>query len=214
VKAWVRRLPALLVLALVGCAGQRQSELPRSGAVPRADEPMEASPVAFTEPQRVPAPSWVGTTSEPVVSLRTPFSRAEVAGLLDRYFEAIALESNTRLSELLADDATLHFSLQKPGSSALVSWVRRFAQYDYRTVHPESMYDPNEVEIYTAADVAAFGRPHDLAFVPEGDQLLARIRLTPGTLSNRFGDEMQLLLSSVGDELVIRRIYERGFSAR
>lgn len=183
------------------------------GPEPQRPEPGERG-AGYSEPQRVPTPTWVADTTDPVVSLRTPHSRAQVAELLDAYFEAIALESNTRLSELLTHDATLHFTPQQPGNSALVGWVRRFSQYDYQTAYPSSLYDPTTMELYTAADVSALQLERDLAFVPERDQLLLRVRLTPGTLSNRFGDELQLLIAPEADALYIRRIYERGFVAQ
>jgi hypothetical protein len=68
--------------------------------------------------------------------------------------------------------------------------------------------------VYTAADARALAPRGELAFVPEADQLLARVRLTAGSLSKRFGDEMQVVITPLGDELRIRRIYERGFVAQ
>jgi hypothetical protein len=162
----------------------------------------------------MPLPVAAGDTSDPVLSLRTPFTRAEVTRLLDRYFEAISRESNADLSLVLTDDATLHFGLQQPGSSALVGWVRRFAQHDYATAHPEGLFDRRSLDVYTAADARALAPRGELAFVPEADQLLARVRLTAGALSKRFGDEMQVVITPLGDELRIRRIYERGFVAQ
>jgi hypothetical protein len=197
----------LVGLVLAACASPQGAKAP-------GETSLEPRAAIFTEPQRAPEPTWVAHTGSPVVSLRTPFSRGEVVQLLEAYFQAVALESNTRLSELLTEDATLHFSLQKPGGSALVGWVRRFAQYDYQTADPRGLYDPSAVELYTPADVAAFQDASGLAFLPEGDQMLARVQLTPAGRSNRFGDELQLLITPQQDALLIRRIYERGFVPR
>lgn len=201
---------ALLTLGLgLGCSANHGTG--KSSKAPDESTLVEERPV-FAEAPAAPEPLPVGAGSEAILSLRTPHARAEAQRVLDDYVEAIVRESNVDLSQLFTDDATMRYTEQGSGSSAVAGWSRRFAQRDYTNENPVGLYDADHIELYSARDVAAHAEHVGLAFSPEGSDLVLRVPLSPSNPSGRFGEEIQLLLAPGERGLRIRRIFERGYT--
>lgn len=177
-------------------------------------ETLQSERPRFDDAIAPPDPVLVAQGAGDVVSLRAPFSRSDATALLRRYFEAIAKESNIELSQVLTDNATIRYEGQAAGSSALVAWVRRFAQLEYDNLHPESMFDEGDLELYSRAELGPFSKRKRFALSPEGEQVLLVIPLSPWASSAkmRFGTELQLLLDPDVDGARIATIFERGYS--
>lgn len=205
----MKRLPELLGLLALGWAASCSPRAEGARPATPTRSQGEARPV-FLEAAPAPDPVLVSSSSEAVISLRTPHARAEAQRLFDDYLRAIVHESNSELSRLLTDDATIRYGLQSQGGSALSSWVRRFTQRDYTVENPSGLYDPERFEVFGVRDVG--GLDDGWVFTPEGSQLVVRVRLSPSSPSGRFGEEMQLLLVPGAEGLLIRRIFERGYS--
>jgi hypothetical protein len=185
------------------------------GSAPAEMTPKRPAPeerAAFVQQRPAPQAQVVADVSQPVVTLRTPYSRAEAIEVLDDYFAAIGRESNTDLAALLTEDATMRYGLGSAGGLALVAWVRRFAQRDYLTPSPSSVYDPDGLELHAARDLDQRLPGDGMAFTPEASELLLRVPLTPTAARSRFGNELQLLLVPGERGLVIRKIFERGYA--
>jgi hypothetical protein len=196
----------LLAFCLVGYPGSCAAPL-REEAAPALE-----SRGAFVERQSAPDATPVGNVSDPILTLRTPYSRAQAVDVLDRYFAAIARESNTELAELPTEDATMQYGPQTSAGLALVAWVRRFAQRDYVGVHAASIYDAEGPDLRSARDLAERAHLAGVAFVPEGAELSLRVPLSANAGKNRFGQELQLLLVPSERGLLIRKIMETGYA--
>lgn len=199
---------------MAGCGAATQEEsrvVPDNGAGARP--PITLAPVA--EGARAPQPRLVADSGDGVVSLRTPVSRGQAIAVVVRFFDAVTSESNTRLAELFRDDATIRYDTTPALSQALMAWVRRFGQMDYRALRAATLYREADIEVYSSQDVPALAHQRPFALTPVDDQLLVRFPVSASAASNqaRFGHEMQFLLDPTEDGLFISAIFEDGYVA-
>jgi hypothetical protein len=193
-----------------GCQTQAGAHAP-TPAPPLQSDPAQSR---ISLLPKAPKAQTQAQARDDVVSLRVPFGRDAALRVMEAYFAAIASESNTELAGLLTEDATITYGPQGVPGSALVGWVRRFAQLEYRGLDAKALYRRAELELYSAEDASALAEQRGFAFQPSGDQLLVRVPLILPSLNvkGRFGNEVQMLLEPSDGTLRIRRVFEPGFA--
>ncbi len=166
------------------------------------------SGISYGHVVQFPAPAATATPGT-VQVLRGPRSRESVRAVVRRFFTAVAAESHLELAELFTENAVVQYPNSNT-SSALVSWVRRFATLDYQGLQGDLLYAERHLEIFEYADFQRLRAERDFKVTPEPQEIVV---VTPILLSSQekhrlFGSQLQLLLRPAEDGWAIRSLYE------
>lgn len=180
------------------------------GSAPAAVAPTAtgASPTSFGHVLRFPPPEATASPGS-VQVLQGPRSRESVRAVVRRFFEAVTSESHLDLAELLTENAIVQYPNSNT-SSALVSWVRRFATLDYQGLQGDLIVAERHLEIFERTDFERLRAERDFKVTPETGEIVV---VTPVLVSNQdkhrlFGSQIQFLLSPAGEAWRIRSMYE------
>lgn len=205
------RSSKLSELALVACVSVGCAAVPLKT---RDAPPPETSGAVAVDPVPIlPRPTDRALSGDGVVTLRAPVPREAIAALVRRWFEAFHARDASALEADLDEtivDLRSGYETNKPRST--------FLQYDlgprmksapFDQVDVDSMYRPQDVEVWAREELGLAGRPARPDSM-QADDLLVRIPVAMTRLGSDvlFGDEVKLLLRRDGSKYRIRGYYE------
>lgn len=194
---WVRPWPAALVA--LGCA----REMPP----PTASSSPHPPGVAIDPETELPKAAASADTATGLAVLTEPVDPRVARKIIAAFFDAIIAESEAALEGLLVPGARLRASARARTEPALPAFHRRLERLDYRSLETELLYHPSAIETYTAFDVQAL-RDRPLALLPRSGEILVRIPMAGGRVSQFFGAEVSLLLKESAGRYAIADIVE------
>jgi hypothetical protein len=200
-----------IACALAGCAGCSGGRGLAGDTDRRRPDAVAIDPVSSPPPARDYASSTDG-----LVTLRTPLGVDRAISAVDELFRKIVIEDGEGLERLFTSDA---LAISTAGSgvgpgqtpSALPFWQQRFKRLDYTRLSGELVFRADEMEIFRASDRLDVS-PHPairLEALHESDVVIRLPILTPRIGTERlFGDEMIFWLRRDNDRYRIYRILE------
>jgi hypothetical protein len=201
-------------MALCGCGAQTHSTLVTASELP--DQRRRPDGVAVDPSSAPPAAKDVATTSEGLVTLRTPVGVDQAFKTIQTFFQAIVAEDADLLGSVLTRDAlNTNPALASGGSvgspSASLFWAHRFRRLDYTKLAGEVVYLENDLEVYRAGDELSVS-PHPsirTEALAAGDVVIRVPIATARIGTERFlGDEVLVWLRRTGNEYKIYRLLE------
>jgi len=195
----------LLALSLGGCATTLKT---------RDAPPPETSGAVAVDPVSVlPHASDRAASGDGVATLRAPVPREAVAALVRRWFDAFHARDTSGIEPDLDDvivDLRSEYETSKPKSSfVLYELGPRMKSAPFDQVDVDSMYRPQDVEVWAREELGLAGRPARPSSM-QADDLLVRIPIAMTRFGSDvlFGDEVKLLLRREGSKYRIRGFYE------
>lgn len=191
-----------LALLCVHCAPSLQSA-PQTGA----PAPRRAPGVPVLELATLPNAVADGDAAENVLVLRAPAPARSVEPTLLAFFSALQNESPVELAQVLDGSAVANFGGGGTGTSALGTWVRRFARADYHGLSPQALVGPTQLEVLTSHDVARLREVRSFGLSPGGSEVLAVLSIDAPD-SALLGKSMEFLLRRSDDGYRIGATFE------
>jgi hypothetical protein len=108
--------------------------------------------------------------------LSAPASRFGVNTALLRFFEALSAESADGLTAVFEANAQAHFA-GGSSTSALGSWLRRFARADYYAISPEAVVHPTRLLTFSGLEASRFKARNPLPLTANGEEILAQVTI-------------------------------------
>jgi len=206
--------PLALTLALCNCGAQPGQTLVTATALP--EERRRPDGVAVDPSSSPPTAKDSATTTDGLVTLRTPVGIEQAFSTIQTFFRAIVEEDADELGNLLTRDALItNPSLIQTGApsspSAALFWAHRFRKLDYTKLAGEVIYHENDLEVYRAGDELALA-PHPSVrtdALNAGDVVI-RVPIATARLGTErlLGDEILVWLRRTGHEYKIYRLLE------
>lgn len=203
-----------LVWLVLGCS----SAAPLNPRSPVSDSPGALSAASNTNDVRrapgvqveplppLPAARSRGSSAASVLVLAAPASRSQVNDALGRFFVALSEESAEGLTALFEPNAVAHFA-GGASTSALGSWLRRFARADYRTLAPRAVFHPSRLDTFSRTDVESLQGQRVFPLLPDQSELLAQVTIDDPDIQ-LLGSRMSFVLKPHADGYRIRATFE------
>jgi hypothetical protein len=197
-----------------GCGAQSDPLLRTATDLP--EQRRHPDGVAVDPSSAPPAAKDTATTSDGLVTLRTPVGLDTALASIQTFFEAVLAEDPDVLGSVLTRDAMVTnptLAAQGPMGSpnAALFWAHRFRRLDYTKLAGEAIYHENDLEVYRAGDDVNLS-PHPSVRVEAlnaGDVVIRVPIVTPRAGTDRlFGDEIVVWLRRTGNEYKIYRLLE------
>lgn len=200
--------------ALCNCGAPSSQTLVTAADLP--DQRRRPDGVAVDPTSTPPLAKDVATTTDGLVTLRTPVGLEQAFTTVQAFFQAIVAEDADLLGAVLARDALNTNPAANPGGpsgspSASLFWAHRFRRLDYTKLAGEVVYHENDLDVYRAGDEPG-PSPHPAVrtdALSPGDLVLRVPIATPRMGTDRlFGDEILIWLRRTGNEYKIYRLAE------
>ena len=199
--------------SLAGCASS--GSLSEPSALDAATARRRPDGVAIDPISAPPAARDRASTTEGLVTLRTPLGADRAIAAVEELFHKIVIEDGEGLEALFTRDATAVTGAAPTGSpqppSAVLLWQGRFRKLDYTRLAGEPIYRGAELQIFRADDTVE-RLPHPAVHpeaLGEGDVVVrVPILITRVGADRLFGDEVVLWMRRDGDRYRIYRILE------
>ncbi|MGZ3421016.1 MAG: hypothetical protein ACXWUG_04620 [Polyangiales bacterium] len=178
-----------------------------------APPPETSGAVAVDPVPSLPRATDRALSGDGVATLRAPVPREAVAALVRRWFDAFHARDTSGIESDLDDlivDLRSEYETTKPRSSfVLYELGPRMKSAPFDQVDVDSMYRPQDVEVWAREELGLAGRPARPNAM-QADDLLVRIPIAMTRLGSDvlFGDEVKLLLRRDGSKYRIRGYYE------
>lgn len=112
------------------------------------NEPRKPPAVALDPISGKHSPTLVGSTSQGVVFLRTPYPTERARDAIGKFFRAVVDESEAALAQVLTEEATFRSSVKQEQASARSIWSARFGKFDYAALPCQHLVEDSAIEIY------------------------------------------------------------------
>jgi hypothetical protein len=199
-------LQALILACISACAAAPLKT--------RDAPPPETSGAVAVDPVPVlPRATDRALSSDGVATLRAPVPREAVAALVRRWFDAFHARDTSGLEpdldETIVDLRTDYETVKPRSTFVLYELAPRMKSAPFDQVDVDSMYRPQDVEVWAREELGLAGRPARPNAM-QADDLLVRIPIAMTRLGSDvlFGDEVKLLLRRDGSKYRIRGYYE------
>lgn len=172
--------------------------------------------VAVDPSSAPPKAKDAATTTDGLVTLRTPVGVEQAFSTIQTFFQAIVAEDADLLGTVLTRDALLTNPSMASGGpagspSAPLFWTHRFRKLDYTKLAGEVVYRENDLDVYRAGDELSLS-PHPAVrtdALDAGDVVIRVPIATPRLGTDRFfADEIIVWLRRTGNEYKIYRLLE------
>ena len=202
-------LPITLVGALVGACGATPLRTQKQPQAASSAEPNSVEPVA-----ELPRARDVAAGGDGAVTLRTPIARDSAKALVAKLFEAIHARNFADLESELEDSLLYPLVDRDPARESpratlvyTINTVLRGAPY--HEVDIDTMYRPQDLEVYGPDELGAPGRPAKVAGM-RADDVLVRIPITTPRVGADvlFYDELRVVLRRQGSKYRLKGISE------
>ncbi len=199
------------MIAALGAGGAGCAASPGLG--PEGAERPKRKPdgVAIDPMSSPPAARERASSTDGIVTLRTPLGVARAVAVVEELFRRVVLEDGEGVASLFTRDATAVQPGVNQGSNAALFWQGRFRKLDYTKLAGEPIYHEGELAIFRPTDSldalpSAAVRPESLG---EGDVVVRVPIITTRIGADRlFGDEIVLWMRRDGDRFLIYRVLE------
>lgn len=205
---------ALLLGALCNCGASATNTLVTASELP--EQRRKPDGVAVDPTSTPPSAKDVATTTEGLMTLRTPVGLDQAFSTIQTFFQAVVAEDADLLGTVLTRDALN----TNPGSSsggpsgspsATLFWAHRFRRLDYGKLGGEVIYHENDLEVYRGGDELGLS-PHPAVrtdALSPGDVVI-RVPIATAKVGTErlLGDEILMWLRRTGNEYKIYRLLE------
>jgi len=204
----------VLAISCVACGTQPDQALRTASDLP--EQRRQPDGVAVDPSSAPPVAKDSASTSDGLVTLRTPVGIEAALASIHMFFEAVVAEDADVLGSVLTRDAlTSNPSTMAGGPSgspnAALFWAHRFRRLDYSKLAGEVVYRESDLEVYRAGDDLNLS-PHPavrLDALGAGDVVIRVPIATPRVGTDRLmGDEILVWLRRTGNEYKIYRLLE------
>ena len=206
--------PLVIAAATCGCGAQPDNAFVTAAELP--EQRRRPDGVAVDPRSTPPQAKDVATTSDGLVTLRTPVGVDAAFSTVQTFFQAIVAEDPDLLGTVLTRDAlNTNPALAGGGSmgspSASLFWAHRFRRLDYTKLAGETMYHESDLDVYRAGDELTLS-PHPSVrtdALGAGDVVI-RVPITTARVGTErlLGDEILIWLRRTGSEYKIYRLLE------
>lgn len=203
-----------LAITCVACGAHPDQELRTASDLP--EQRRQPDGVAVDPSTAPPAAKDTASTSDGLVTLRTPVGIEAALATIRTFFEAVVTEDADVLGSTLTRDALTSNPATMAGGpsgspNAALFWAHRFRRLDYAKLAGEVIYRETELEVYRAGDDLNLS-PHPavrLDALGAGDVVIRVPIATPRVGTDRLmGDEILVWLRRTGNEYKIYRLLE------
>jgi hypothetical protein len=205
---------AIAMGALCNCGASSGQALVTASDLP--EQRRRPDGVAVDPTSTPPTAKDVATTTDGLVTLRTPVGLEQAFAAVQTFFQAVVAEDADLLGTVLTRDAlntNPALAGGGPGGSPSASlfWAHRFRRLDYTKLSGEVIYHENDLEVYRGGD--EFGTsPHPAvrtdALGPTDIVLRVPIATPRMGTERLLGDEILIWLRRTGNEYKIYRLFE------
>jgi len=200
--------------AVCNCGAQSNATLVTASELP--EQRRRPDGVAVDPSSTLPSAKEVASTTDGLITLRTPVGLEQAFTTVQTFFQAIVAEDADLLGVVLTRDAlNTNPALASAGPvgspSASLFWAHRFRRLDYTKLAGEVLYHENDLEVYRAGDELSLS-PHPSVrtdALGAGDIVIRVPIVTPRIGTERLlGDEILVWLRRTGNEYQIYRLLE------